>query len=322
VFARLSVVICSHNPRPAYLVRVLDALRTQSLPFENWELLLIDNASKDGLASQFDIGWHPRGRHVREEQIGLTAARVRGIRESFGDIIVFVDDDNLLAPDYLEQTLRISESWPALGAWGGQCIPEFEQRPAEWTRRYWNWIALCEVDRDRWSNLATDTAAMPYGAGMCVRRCVANHYQLKLGRDPNRPTLDRTGDLLIAGGDTDMCLSSCDLGLGNGQFTALTLTHLIPAGRLEESYLLRLVESMTYSSALLRYFLGIRPSRPSRAQRLLKWYESLFVPERDRRFDKAREHGLASACREVERLEARYAAGPPTVSTSASRTQN
>ena len=98
----ISVIICSHNPRAPYLRRVLDALRAQTLPAKDWELLLIDNASGEPLAGQFDLAWQPNARHVRENKIGLTPARLRGIAESKGDLLVFVDDDNVLRADYLQ----------------------------------------------------------------------------------------------------------------------------------------------------------------------------------------------------------------------------
>ena len=40
--------------------------------------------------------------------------------------IVYVDDDNLLAPDYLAEVVRIAREWPELGAWGGHIEAEFE----------------------------------------------------------------------------------------------------------------------------------------------------------------------------------------------------
>ena len=46
---------------------------------------------------------HPRGRVVREDRLGLTHARTRGIEESSGEVILFVDDDNILREDYLEK---------------------------------------------------------------------------------------------------------------------------------------------------------------------------------------------------------------------------
>src|SRR5580658_7466146 len=108
----ISVIICAHNPRRDYLSRALDALKAQSLPREQWELLLIDNASKEPLANSLDLSWHRGGRHVLEKELGLTPARLRGIREASGEVLVFVDDDNVLAPDYLDHALGIARSHP------------------------------------------------------------------------------------------------------------------------------------------------------------------------------------------------------------------
>jgi glycosyltransferase involved in cell wall biosynthesis len=76
---KLSVIICAHNPRPDYLFRTLEALRSQTVPNAQWELVLIDNASGKPLALHIDLSWHPEGRHIREEELGLTPARLRGI---------------------------------------------------------------------------------------------------------------------------------------------------------------------------------------------------------------------------------------------------
>src|SRR6516164_4811858 len=103
----VSVILCTHNPRPDYLDRVLASLRGQTLPAEQWEFLLVDNASNQLLAEIWDISWHSRRRHIREDELGLTAGRLRGIQESSGKLLVFVDDDNLLAPNFLEQAKAI-----------------------------------------------------------------------------------------------------------------------------------------------------------------------------------------------------------------------
>jgi glycosyltransferase involved in cell wall biosynthesis len=50
----VSVVICAHNPRTDYLERVFKALKNQSIKNEKWELLLIDNASKENLAERWN----------------------------------------------------------------------------------------------------------------------------------------------------------------------------------------------------------------------------------------------------------------------------
>ena len=100
--AEMSVIICAHNPRPQTLRRVLDSLGAQTYSKDRWELLLVDNASDEPLATAWPLSWHPNARHVREDELGLTPARLRGIRESRGDVLVYIDDDNVPAPDYLE----------------------------------------------------------------------------------------------------------------------------------------------------------------------------------------------------------------------------
>src|SRR5882672_7306824 len=97
----VSVIICTHNPRPHYLVRALNALRAQTLSFDRWEFLLVDNASKEPVAETYDISWHPNARHVLEQELGLAPARRRGMREATCDLFIFVDDDNVLDPEYL-----------------------------------------------------------------------------------------------------------------------------------------------------------------------------------------------------------------------------
>ena len=166
----ISVVICTHNPRPDFLRRVLDALKGQKLPQEQWELLLVDNASKEALAAGYDLSWHPRARHVREDELGLTAARLRGIKESHGGLLVFVDDDNVLQPDYLTECLTLAKNYPFIGALGGQVIPEYELPPGEDIKPFLHYLLIRKFDEAKWSNLLNFHATSPCGAGMYPSR--------------------------------------------------------------------------------------------------------------------------------------------------------
>jgi hypothetical protein len=297
----ISVIICTHNPRRDYLDRVLQALKSQTLPIEQWELLLIDNASDELLSPEIDLTWHHQARHIREEQLGLTPARLRGIQEAVAETLVFVDDDNVLDSDYLEVALQISKDWPTIGAWGGQAIPKFEETPSEWTKHYWGYLAIREFDRDIWSNLLRQGETVPCGAGLCVRKVVARKYADLVRKQPKRAGMDRKGKLLISCGDSDLALTACDIGLGTGQFTSLKLTHLIPACRLQEDYLLKLMEGMSYSLAILASFRGKLPPppNPSWGTKLLQHYYRWRLEPRQRRFHDASERGLALALKEI-----------------------
>lgn len=249
-----TVVICTHNARPAYFRRCLDALAGQQLAKDRWDLLVVDNRSDPPVEGGIDLGWQPASRVVREETLGLTPARLRGISEARGDLLVFVDDDNVLDPDFLACALRTAEEKPFLGAWSGQCRPGFDRAPPEWTRRYWGNLAIREFSRDVWSNLPLLTETMPLGAGLCVRRAVAARY-LELHQSKRRSLqLDRTGSSLLSGGDNDLAACACDLGLGVGLVAALKLTHLIPPERLTLDYLARLTEGIYFSAVVLAHY--------------------------------------------------------------------
>ncbi len=294
----LSVIICAHNPRRPNLEKVLLALQAQTLPLERWELLLIDNASTPPLASEIDLSWHPHARHIREAALGLTPARLCGIRSAQAELLVFVDDDNVLDPDYLATAVSIDQKWPQLGVWGGQVRPAFEIEPPDWTRIYWGNLAIREFDDDRWSNLPNHGEALPCGAGLCIRQPIAAKYAELVQSDPKRTGLDRKGNLLTSGGDTDMALTACDLGMGMGQFTALKLTHLIPAQRLQEEYLLRLEEGMSYSGIMLRFLRGEDLSVSWR-RKVFLFSRQLFMNPRARRFYGAAQRGVRLAIADI-----------------------
>jgi glycosyltransferase involved in cell wall biosynthesis len=249
---RISVITCSHNPRLDYLNRVISALSSQSLERHRWEYLLIDNASITPLSTCIDLSWHPFAKHIREDQLGLTSARLRGIAEATGNILVFVDDDNVLDDEFLKIAKNIGKTYPFLGAWGGPIIAEFEVPPPEWTRPHWPNLAIRDFDVIRWSNTFDDWKAQPCGAGLCIRARIAQHYAHGVTVNPLRRQLDRKGERLTGSGDTDLIYTSQELGLGWGTFPNLKLKHLMPKERLTEPYLLRLAEGTAETATALR----------------------------------------------------------------------
>jgi len=248
----LSIVICTHNPRPEYLSRALDALRVQTLPMAEWELLLIDNASHSPVAASVSLTWHPNARHIREEVLGLTPARLRGIQETQGQLLVFVDDDSVLESSYLEVATRIGESRPDLGCWGAGCIkPEYEKPPPEWLAPWDEALALRHLDRDLWANIPGLNHSLPFGLGMCVRRTVAVRYAILCQKDNVRRSLGRSGESLASCEDTDIAMLACALGMGTASFRGLKITHLIPERRTTRQYMSRLIAGRAESAVVL-----------------------------------------------------------------------
>ena len=273
-----SVIICAHNPRPDYLGRVLDSLRAQTLRANQWEFLLVDNASKSPLASAWDISWHPNGRHIVENELGLASARRRAMKEASSDLLVFVDDDNLLDPNYIARAVEIKRDWPLLGVWGsGAIIPEFEQLPAECVRPLVPYLALREVAAGLWGNVFPCIEATPWGAGLCVRSNVAAAYRDLCEASVIQIT-GRRGKILLSGEDVEICYLACKMGLGMGVFPELKLTHLIPKERVAPEYLLRIFEGTGISNLLLAYkWKGDLPWSPFSGRGLLSMLKNVLL---------------------------------------------
>jgi glycosyltransferase involved in cell wall biosynthesis len=280
---KISVVVLTHNPAVPILERTLAALREQTLPQSEWTLLVVDNRSEPPLEGRFDVGWHRSGSIVREERLGGSNARVRGILETDGDLIVFVDDDNVLAGTYLEEAAKIARDWPALGAWGGSIRPEFEEKPAAHLGPYLKYLALREVRRPVWSNVWHCSEAEPWGAGLCMRRHAAIAY-VNHRSGPALRLDDRVGKSLLGGGDSEMAFVACEAGFGMGLFPQLSILHLIPRRRVQEDYLVRLIEGSMTSSFLLFYkWGGERPEKPYSLRSLARLARALFRNRIERR---------------------------------------
>jgi glycosyltransferase involved in cell wall biosynthesis len=267
---KITVIICTHSPRADYLQRTLSALKKQSLPKDQWELLLIDNASAEPLDDKWDLSWHPNARYILEGELGLTPARLCGIKNSAGELLIFVDDDNLLDTDYLTVAAQIHRCNPALGAFGAGIIcPEFEITPSADILPFTRHLALRNTQTVIWSNDPL-RRPRPCGAGLCVTKELAIRYHKVISKAEGYSIFDRKGVELFSGGDDEFAFIACQMGLGHGVFPDLCLTHLIPAHRITKEYLLRLREGIAFSSVLLKKRYGIEvfeqesePSLPS-----------------------------------------------------------
>lgn len=253
----ISVIICTHNPRPNYLLRVLAALRSQTLPMDQWELVLIDNASREPLADKWDLSWHPRGRIIREEEIGITPARLRGISETTGNLLIFVDDDNVLVEDYLKHAVAIAGAFPHVGVFGAGILePEFEVKPEPLVSKRQHMLALRKVPRAFWTNNPNDYHCGPFGAGMCVPRAIAGRFVELVHNLEISTVLGRRGGSLFSHEDDLFYWLSAGNEAGFGIFPELRITHLIPASRVQPDYIVRLIHNHSFSKVVLSYKIG------------------------------------------------------------------
>lgn len=282
----ITTVTCTHNPRLSVLEEVLDALLSQEgLPCDEFEILVIDNRSLKPVVSQLASRFSGKVRVVQEDKLGLTHARLRGLREASGDLIVFVDDDNILSVDYLAIVRDRFLQDHTLGALGGRALPVFANEPPNWfsIERYsLGCRDLGEVPlRANWSDdsntLRVYPRCSPIGGGMAIRKSALAHYANLIATNRRRQALDRTGKSLASGGDNDIVMTVLELGLDVAYEPRLSLNHIIPAGRTSRSYLARYQFDTMVTWVQVLDTHGIRPWSPVARVTLLLRYALAWV---------------------------------------------
>lgn len=242
---RFSVVVCTRNPREAAFRRVLEAIQTQTLPATERELVVVDSCSTPALRDR-DLPWPEGVRLVRLEQPGIARARAAGVQATVGDWNVFVDDDNVLDADYLEQAAAIIQTRPDVALFCGRISGEFDGLPPEWLRYFHRQLAIIELSEDSWASHWEPEKIPCWTAGMCVKRDVALAHFNETHADPFILALNRAEDVYLV-------MQTVGKGKTAGLFRALHLTHLVPQDRMTPAYLARIARETGFNMMVIRW---------------------------------------------------------------------
>jgi serine acetyltransferase/GT2 family glycosyltransferase len=102
----VSVVIATYN-RQSLLRRLLVALDAQTLDSSRFEVIAVDDGSTEDTRQKLaDLKTRYAHRIERQQNAGAASARQRGVELARGKIIVFIDDDMLVAPSFLDEHLE------------------------------------------------------------------------------------------------------------------------------------------------------------------------------------------------------------------------
>ena len=106
----VSYIMAVHNIE-RYVAESLRSILAQSRPVD--EILVVDDGSTDGTAEVVREQGGPI-RVIGQANAGQSAARNRGVRESRGDYIAFLDGDDLIHPQKIERQLACFDARPEL----------------------------------------------------------------------------------------------------------------------------------------------------------------------------------------------------------------
>jgi glycosyltransferase involved in cell wall biosynthesis len=232
----VTIMICCHNGA-GRLPETLRHIANQSVPRHIlWEVLIVDNKSTDFSAVVARREWAryhsaARFRIVLEPTLGLSHARARGFSEAMYEYVIMCDDDNWLAPDYVEQVYNIMTERNHIGALGGFGILVFEIDPPRYIEQS-NIFAAGEQAPGSGKVKANKI----YGAGCVIRKSAYQKLQ-QLGF--KSMLTDRKGRELTSGGDYELCYALALLGYDIWYDERLRFTHFITQERLNWEYFIR-----------------------------------------------------------------------------------
>jgi glycosyltransferase involved in cell wall biosynthesis len=112
---RVSVVVSTYN-RPERLRELLAGLRAQTLPAQEFEVVVVDNGSEPPTGALIETELARDGLRLRTVRHATTrgpsGGRNSGWRLARGPLVAFTDDDCVPAPDWLSAGLALAESHP------------------------------------------------------------------------------------------------------------------------------------------------------------------------------------------------------------------
>ena len=268
---RLSIVIATYN-RATLLLDALKSVIRQSAPAQEWECVVVNNNSSDNTSECFAefASEHPEYnlRIVDEPNQGLSYARNRGIRESVGEYIAIIDDDEHIAEDFVAAYIRLFDDVPEAVAAGGPIVARYPTGRPRWMSCYTerpiaNTMYFGEEVRE------FPKGRVPGGGNMALRRSAIRRYGVF------DTSLGYSGESLIGGEECDLFER---LQIANAKYyyvPTAVMYHIIPREKLTKEYFAR-----------LSYNVGVSQLRRARLYRrvwrvrfieLSKWVATLLI---------------------------------------------
>ena len=233
---------------PKVLDKLLAQVNTEQIA---WEVIVIDNNSTDDTAQvvrDYQANWLASVplRYCFEAEQGAAFARLTAVREAKGELVGFLDDDNLPAPDWIEQAYLFAKDYPRAGAFSGQIHGEFEVPPPEGFERIQAFLAIREHG-DKPHLFEPENLQLPTASGLIVRKKAWNEAV------PKHPNLKgRIGESMLGGEDYEPLLYMHKGGWEIWYHPELHSYHQIPEWRLEKDYLLSISRGCGLATCQLR----------------------------------------------------------------------
>jgi glycosyltransferase involved in cell wall biosynthesis len=209
-------------------------------------------------------------RYTTESEQGLSAARNRGIKEAKGDIIVYIDDDALVDPNYLRAYAEWFAAHPETMACGGPIEPLYETAEPEWMTPYTKTLLTA------WMNYGDKPreypkGRFPGGGNAAYRKSVFEKVGLF------NTELGRKGSNLMGAEEKDIFDKMHALGMQIIYLPTPVLHHIIPQAKLEKDYFDRWTTQIGISERKRTLAISKSKYRKRLCCELIKWCGTLVL---------------------------------------------
>lgn len=229
---QITIAICTYN-RAGYLKDTLDDLAEQTVDPDKFEILVVNNNSKDGTETVCEIFSKTQPefnfRYLKEKKQGLSFARNRAAREAHASVLLYIDDDVHLPHNFIENAMIYIEKRPSTMCAGGRIFVTFDDTDPDWIPdELMPMFGLHDLGDDDQLYPASN---FPRGGNMMIRKSVFDafgYFDTHLGRK---------GTQLLGSEEKDFFEKLRKNGIEMHYWADLELIHRIGANRLEKEYL-------------------------------------------------------------------------------------
>ncbi len=166
---KVSVIIAVYN-REQYIARAVESVVNQR--FTDWELVVVDDGSTDRtteIVSSFD---DERIRLIAKPHTRCWDTKNRGLEESRGEFIMYIDSDDYISPKFLERGMEAIETNPNFDYYYPEKLLVVEEDGTP-TNRIWRYLDYSLSERKNLLKLFLETTigGIPH-TGALVRKAV------------------------------------------------------------------------------------------------------------------------------------------------------
>ncbi len=193
-------ILFSTRNRADLLHQTLEGISRQSLSQENWQVIVIDNGSRDRTPEVL-ADWAQKIPliHMVEPVAGKNRALNKALTAATGDLYLFIDDDILPDANWLLSFSQAVRRWPSDAVFGGAITPLFPPKTPDWIRRFpQTEMQTAYADYHPAENEGP-VQLQPFGGNMLLRAQIMKQFTLneQVGPSGNSYAMGSETELLL-----------------------------------------------------------------------------------------------------------------------------